>query len=266
VRRPFGRITRLTSASLTKRAIMKIAVTGKGGVGKTIISAYLSRIYAENGFHTIAVDADPSLNLAAIFGKEDSKPMSEMKDIIAERATMGGGLIRMNPYVEDLIDPYAIEIDKNLKLLISGTVKAAGSGCLCPENALLRSLLQELILARNEVIILDMEAGLEIMSRGTIKGIDAILAITEPSYSSVQVTKKLLKFARDLGIKNLYVVANKIKNPAESKFITQNLDVFHQIPYSKGVLKASMDRNFLYRKNGFYKSILGLYNKLNKNV
>lgn len=243
---------------------MKIAITGKGGVGKTIVSAYLSRIYSVNGFHTIAVDADPSLNLAAFFGKEDSKPISGMKDVIRERATIGDGLIRLNPDVRDLIDDYTTQIDENLGLLISGTVKAAGSGCLCPENALLRALLQELILGRDEIIILDMEAGLEIMSRGTIKGIDAILAITEPSNSSVQVTKKLLKFAEDLEIKNLYVVANKIRDPDESRFITQNLDVFHQLPYSEEVSKASMSGDFRYTENEFYKAVVELYNKLIK--
>jgi CO dehydrogenase maturation factor len=244
---------------------MKVAITGKGGVGKTTIAAYLSKTYAENGFHTIAVDADPSLNLASFFGREDSKPISEIKDLVAERAMIGDGIIRMNPDVRDLIDSYGVEIDENLKLLISGTVRKAGSGCLCPENALLRALLQELVLERDDAVILDMEAGLEIMSRGTIKGIDAILAVTEPSHSSVQVTKRLLGFAGDLGIENLYVIANKIKEREESEFLNQKLEVFHQIPYSKEVSKASMDRDSLYMKNGFYRSIFELYTKLNEN-
>jgi CO dehydrogenase maturation factor len=243
---------------------MKIAVTGKGGVGKTIISAYLSRIYAENGFNTIAVDADPSLNLAAIWGKGESTPISEMGDVIKEKTIMGDGLIRMNPDVRDMIEAYGIMIDENLRLLISGTVKSAGSGCLCPENSLLRALLQELILGRDDVVILDMEAGLEIMSRGTIGGIDAILAVTEPSCSSIQVTKKLLQFAGELGIKNPYVIANKIKEPRELEFIAKKLDVFHQIPFSDEISNASMNEDFHYMKNGFYRSVFELYKKLGK--
>lgn len=241
---------------------MKIAVTGKGGSGKTTIAGYLARIYSEKNFEVLAVDADPSLNLSSLFGREGITPISEMKSLVDERATLPGGLIRMNPKVNDLIDKYSVKISENLKLLASGTVTKAGSGCLCPENTLLRSLLSELVIGRGEIVILDMEAGLEIMSRGTLRNIDAILAITEPNYSSISVTKKLLKLANELGIKNSYVIGNKIKD--QSGYLSKSFKIFHEIPYSEEIQLASMEKNRFFADGNFYDSVYKLFHKLTK--
>ena len=246
---------------------MKIAVTGKGGSGKTTISACLAKIFAAGGLRVLAVDADPSLNLAAIFGHEDITPLSGMKSILEERARLENGLVRMNPLVNDLIDRYSIEIHGNLRLLASGTVIKAGSGCLCPENAVLRSLLSELVLKRDEIVIIDMEAGLEPMSRGTIRNIDAILAITEPIYSSVSVTKRLLKFADELNIRNSYIIGNKIQSVNESNYLSRNLNsnIFHEIPYLEEIRQTPMADD-LEVSSKFYNSIEELSGKLMRNL
>lgn len=218
---------------------MKIALAGKGGSGKTTISASLAKIYSKN-FKVLAIDADSSLNLSMFFGQKDIVPISDMRNVVEEKARLPGGLVRMNPDIRDMVDKYSVKIDDNLNLLAIGTVVSAGTGCLCPENAVLRSLLQELVLKRNEIVIIDLEAGLEPMSRGTVKNIDAILCVTEANYGSVEVTKKLLKFTGELGVKRGYVVANKIRNRDELEFLKENFDIFHSIPYNEETLLGAM--------------------------
>jgi len=240
---------------------MKIAVTGKGGTGKTTIAFHLSRIYARKNFKVIAVDADSSLNLASYFGHEDQKPISSIKELVDKRARISDVLVNLNPDVHDLIDEYAAKISENLELLLLGGVSRAGSGCLCPENSLIRALMQELILERNEIVILDMEAGLEIMSRGTLRGIDAILAVTEPNIGSVSVTKKLLEFSRDLGIKNSYVIANKA-DKEHIEYLAREFNIFHSLPFSAEVQKSSMDTGSEPESDEFHNSARELADKL----
>lgn len=240
---------------------MKIAVTGKGGSGKTTIAFHLARIYAEKNFKAIAVDADSSLNLASYFGHEDQKPISSIKELVDKRARISDVLVNLNPDVHDLIDEYSASIAENLKLLLIGGVSRAGSGCLCPENSLLRALMQELVLERNEIVILDMEAGLEIMSRGTLRGIDAILAVTEPNIGSISVTKKLLKFSKDLGIKNSYVIANKV-DEEQLEYISKSFEVFHALPLSAEVQRSSMNIESELKSDEFSKAMKELADKL----
>ncbi|ODS36755.1 MAG: hypothetical protein A7315_13975 [Candidatus Altiarchaeales archaeon WOR_SM1_79] len=211
---------------------MKIALAGKGGSGKTTIAAGIAKTYSKN-FKVLAIDADSSLNLSMFLGHGDIVPISEMRKALEEKARLPEGLVRMNPDVRDMIDKYSVKINNNLNLLAMGTVLKAGTGCLCPENAVLRTLLQELVLKRDEVVIIDLEAGLEPMSRGTVRKVDAILCVTEANYGSAAVTKKLLKFTRELGIKKAYVVANKIRSSEELEFLKENFDVFHSIPYNE---------------------------------
>jgi len=236
---------------------MKVAVTGKGGSGKTTLAFYLSKIYAEKGFKIIAVDADSSLNLAGYFGHEDLKPISEIKELVDERARISEALVNLNPDVHDLIDKHSAKLSENLQLMVLGGVSKAGTGCRCPENSLLRALMQELVLDRKEIVILDMEAGLEIMGRGTLRGIDAILAVTEPNYGSISVTKKLLEFSKELGIKNSYVIANK----ADDGYLSEHFDVFHALPFSPEVQRSSMERNEPI-VDEFYQAVSELSDKL----
>lgn len=244
---------------------MKIAVTGKGGTGKTTIAFHLSRIYAKKNLNVIAVDADSSLNLASYFGHEDQKPISSIRKLVDKRARISDVLVNLNPDVHDLIDEYSAPIAENLKLLLLGGVNKAGTGCLCPENSLLRALMQELVLERNEIVILDMEAGLEIMSRGTLRGIDAILVVTEPNLGSISVTKKLLEFSKELGIKNSYVIANKV-DEEQLGYLSKSFDVFHALPFSPAVQKSSMDTKSEPESDGFQKSLGELADKLLKNI
>ncbi len=220
---------------------MKIAVAGKGGSGKTTISAALAKNISKNFSNKVlAIDADSSLNLSMFFGHEYITPISDMRKAVEKKARLPGGLVRMNPVVRDMIDEYSVKINDNLNLLAIGTVVTAGTGCLCPENAVLRSLLQELVLKRDEIVIIDLEAGLEPMSRGTVKNIDAVLCVTEPNRGSVGVTKKLVKFTRELGIKKAFVVANKVHDAAELEFLKENFEIFHEVLYNEDVRKESM--------------------------
>lgn len=237
---------------------MKIAVTGKGGVGKTSIATGLANYYSDR-FSVLGVDADPSLNMASIYGIEDAVPLSQMKDVVG-RARLPGGLVKMNPQTDDVIDKYAVKIRDNLHLLVVGTVSKAGTGCLCPENALLRSLLQELVLKRDEVVIIDMEAGLEPMSRGTIRNIDVILIVSEPTVNSLSVAKKVTELAQELGIKSALVVGNKVRDN-ESQFLSDNLEIFHEIPFDDEFRQAFRNNKFNL-KSGFYESIIKLGEKV----
>jgi len=214
---------------------MRIAITGKGGTGKTTLAGVLARTYADDGYKVLAVDADPDSNLASALGFPDEiaekiVPLSEMKDLIAQRTEAVPGVIgqmfKLNPRVDDIPEKYCITC-KNVKLLVMGTVKEGGSGCICPEHAFLKALMSHLILMSNEVLILDMEAGIEHLGRATAQSVDAFVVVVEPGKRSIQTLKAVEKLARDIGIKNIFAVGNKIKKPEEEKFI---LDSCKDVP------------------------------------
>ncbi|MTI66497.1 MAG: carbon monoxide dehydrogenase [Firmicutes bacterium] len=206
---------------------MKIAITGKGGVGKTTFSAILSRLYADEGFRVLAVDADPDANLALALGfpkevMEKIVPISEMKDLVAKRtgSTPGsfGKMFKMNPKVDDIPERYCTEYN-NVKLLTMGTVDTGGSGCVCPEHVILKRLTSHLILNNNDVVIMDMEAGIEHLGRGTAEGVDAFIVVVEPGARSLQTFEKVKKLGKDINIDNVYVVGNKIRSKKDEDYI-----------------------------------------------
>lgn len=209
---------------------MKIAITGKGGVGKTTLSGVLSRLFANDGFKVLAVDADPDANLASSIGisEEEYKnitPFSKMKELAKERtgAEDGyGSLFILNPKVDDLPDEYCIE-HKGVKLLTMGTIDQGGSGCVCPENTLIKRLMQELLVNRDDVVIMDMEAGIEHLGRGTAQSVDALIVVVEPGRRSMQTANQIKGLANDIGIKKIFVVASKIENEEDLQFIKNNL-------------------------------------------
>lgn len=210
---------------------MKIAVTGKGGVGKTTVSATLSRVYADEGKRVLAVDADPDANLAAAFGISQGemtkiKPIAEMSGLIEERtgAKPGtpGGVFKLNPRVEDIPEECGYRFD-NIVLIITGKSKEAASGCYCPENVFLRRLLKHLIVERDEVVIVDMEAGIEHFTRGTAEAVDAFIVVVEPGQRSIQTALAVREMAKGLGVKHVFVIANKTRTKEDVDFIKKHI-------------------------------------------
>lgn len=204
---------------------MKLAVTGKGGVGKTTLAATLAHLYAAEGRKVIAADADPDANLGLALGFPENVlneivPISAMKKLIAERTGTDADktFYRLNPKVNDLVDLYGRE-HGGVRLLTLGTVETAGGGCVCPEHTLLRLLTMDLVLAKKDVVILDMEAGLEHLGRGTTSGMDRLIAVIEPGARSVQTYKNVKRLALQLGIRRIGVVANKLRNAEDEDFI-----------------------------------------------
>ncbi|OGN98931.1 MAG: carbon monoxide dehydrogenase [Chloroflexi bacterium RBG_13_51_52] len=208
---------------------MKIAISGKGGVGKTLLAAFLSQTFASAGYSVIAIDADPDANLAATLGfrnPEKITPISELNDLIEERVGVrpgtSGSFFKLNPKVDDLPEKYSVKID-GIRIMSMGRIKRGGTGCYCSEGALLQALVSHLLLQRDEVVILDMEAGIEHLSRGTIKAVDKLIIVVEPGRRSLETASTIKKLAQDLGLNNIAVVGNKIRSEADKQFIKSNL-------------------------------------------
>jgi CO dehydrogenase maturation factor len=226
---------------------MKIAIAGKGGVGKTTLSAVLSVLYKEEGRNVLAVDADSNPNLATALGfpVTDIIPLTEQKELIEERTQtkLGGfgGVFKLNPRVDDIAQKYAVEYD-NIKLLVMGTVTMGESGCACPANILVKRLLTHVLLTEKDVVICDMEAGVEHLGRGTAKAVDAMIVVVEPGKRSVETANHIYELAQDITIKNVVAVGNKVRNEKEKMFIkdTVLMDVLGYIPYDERIIEADM--------------------------
>ncbi|NPA95674.1 MAG: P-loop NTPase [Thermodesulfobacteria bacterium] len=201
---------------------MKIAVCGKGGVGKSTVSAFLIKALLDRGRKVLAIDADPSPHLARLLGFDDSsiKPIAQMKDLLNERSGRDGPFYNLNPKVDDLPEKF-MKKKGNLSLMVLGAIQQGGAGCACADNAVLRNLLNRLLLSENEDIVLDMEAGVEHLGRGTIASVDHILIVVQPYRGSVETADKIDRLARDLKIRSLHVVANNCQDEEDVKFIEE---------------------------------------------
>jgi CO dehydrogenase maturation factor len=228
---------------------MKIAISGKGGVGKTTLAALLINYFRLQGKKVLAVDADPDANLALALGISDPEnitPLSQMKEMIAERTDSKpgsmGGFFKLNPKVDDIPEKYARQID-GIKLVVMGGVKKGGGGCICPESVLLRTLVTHMVLLRDEVVVMDMEAGIEHLGRATAQGVDKLIIVVEPGRRSIETAMHVKDLAKDLGLNKVAVVGSKIRGPGDEEFLKKNLPDFPIlgfIPFDNKIVEADL--------------------------
>jgi CO dehydrogenase maturation factor len=223
----------------------KIAISGKGGVGKTTLAATLARLFARKGHDVLAIDADPSMNLATALGiKTPPKPLTEFSELIDERAGGVAGFFKHNPKVDDIVENFGVTGPDDVKLLVMGTIERGGSGCMCPASSFLKALLRHVILKQNCVVILDMEAGIEHLGRGTTKGIDYMLIVVEPGARSIETAGRIAELARQIGIRQFGAVINKAGDEVagiEERLKEYHLPVIGVIPYDASLVRADMD-------------------------
>jgi CO dehydrogenase maturation factor len=231
---------------------MKLAIAGKGGSGKSTIAGALALLQARHGGRVLAVDADPDANLASALGvpadrQHEIVPIAQRRALIEERTgakvRQYGQMFKMNPQVSDIADEYAL-VHEGVALLVLGAIEAGGTGCACPESVLIRALVTDLVLYKDEALVMDLEAGVEHLGRGTARGVDVMLVVVEPSRMSVECAERVFRMARDIGITDIRVVANKITSPDDEEWLRSVLpghELAASIRYSSGIRDA--DRN-----------------------
>ncbi len=230
---------------------LKVAVGGKGGVGKTTVTSLLARcLAADPDNKVIAIDADPVANLAAGLGIPEETPITpiaELRDLIAERTgaepgTMGG-FFSLNPKVDDIPERFSLERD-GVKLLVMGTVQSGGSGCICPESTILKALMNHLVLYRDEVVLMDMEAGVEHLGRATSGSMDALVIIVNPGARSRAAAGKIKKLGQDIGIQKILVLGNRVRNSEDEALIRNTLpdhEILGFIPEMEEIVSSDRD-------------------------
>ena len=237
---------------------VKIAIGGKGGVGKTTVCAVWAQLLAEDGFDVLAIDADPNTNLASAFGipsEQSPEPLIKMKELIAERTGTTkdaiGAYFRLNPKVSDLPEKYSLEV-RGLKLLVLGGITQAGAGCACPEGAFLKALLNYTILQGKEVVLVDLAAGVEFLGRASVQGIDALVVVVEPGSRSIETAINISQMGKELGIKHVAAIANKITDASqvetiESQLAQANITILANIEYSSAVQEADLEKKNVFQ-------------------
>lgn len=230
---------------------MKIAISGKGGVGKTYISGVLSEFFVKKGFKVLAIDADSSPNLALTLGMSTEQsnkivPVSENQQLIKSKTQTGfAGVYNLSFKVDDVVKNFGVATPYGVNLLVMGGVKSASGGCTCPANALIRALLRHLLVERDEAIVMDMEAGLEHLGRGTARHMDTMLIVTDPSFKSMEIAKKIHILTIEMGVKRTFIVGNKIHNSEEANLIKRftvdnKIPLLELVPYDADVFKADV--------------------------
>jgi CO dehydrogenase maturation factor len=228
---------------------MKLAISGKGGVGKTTFAALLIRTLSREGRRVLAIDADPDANLAAALGIADADkitPIADMKDLVFERtgAQPGsiGGYFSLNPKVDDLPEALSAKLE-NIKLMRLGGVSKGGAGCICPESSLLKALVRHVVLQRDEVVVMDMEAGIEHLGRATAKAVDKLIVVVEPGRRSIDTAGHIKQLASEIKLNNIAVVGNKIRGPKDEAFLREHLDGFEFLgflPFDDALIEADL--------------------------
>ena len=234
---------------------LKIAIGGKGGVGKTTVCAIWAQLFAKNGFDVLVIDADPNTTLASAFGvasEQCPEPLTRMKQLIAERTGTGkdavGTYFRLNPKVSDLPEKYSLKVN-GLKLLVLGAITQGGAGCACPEGAFLKALLTHTILQRQELVLVDLAAGVEFLGRASVQGIDAFISVVEPGSRSIETANNINKMAKDLGIDFVGTIVNKITEPAQAEIIKSQLKdttLLGTLGYSRSLQEADLRRTAVF--------------------
>ncbi len=233
---------------------LKIAVVGKGGTGKTTVAGTLARLFGRDGLNVFAIDVDPSMNLYKAVGipNETMKkvtPISEIHELVEERTGArpgsSGGVFLLNPRVSDIPDRFKVTGPDDVNLLLMGTITQPSGGCLCPSNSLVRALVSHLVLKRDEIVVLDMVAGIEHLGRGTAKAVDAMIIVVEPGARSLDLARKIKELAEGLGVKKLFIVANKVSDDEEIQFLKKasneiGLELLAVIPYDREIIKADL--------------------------
>ena len=224
---------------------MKIAITGKGGVGKTTLAGTLARLLARDGMDVLAIDADPDMNLASALGiDEPPLPLTEYEDLIDERAGGPAGMFKLNPKVDDVVERFGVVGPDGVRMLVMGTVDRGGSGCMCPASSFLRALLRHVVLKESSVVIMDMEAGIEHLGRGTTRGIDLMIVVVEPGTRSLETAERIKRLGADIGVKKFAAVINKAGEEdlgvVESRLRDMGIPVLGTIPYDSSLVKADL--------------------------
>lgn len=234
---------------------MKIAVAGKGGVGKTLVAGTLARFLGQENIQVLAVDADPTPSLATTLGippevAEKIVPLTENDELVEERTGMDkktyGGMFKLNPRVSDLANKFGVPGPDNTTLLVAGTVTIGGSGCMCPAGALLKALIRHLIVASDEAFVMDLEAGIENLGRGTSQGMDALIIVVEPGKTSINTVARIKKLAHDIGVDTVFAVGNKVMDEIDQAVIENTLKemgipLLTIIPFDKAIRQANLE-------------------------
>ena len=247
---------------------MKVAVTGKGGVGKTTVAAHLARCWSDLSRRVVAIDADPDANLAGTLGYRGPEiaPLATLKALVNERVGGGegwGGFLKMNPRVDDIPAQVGVEVD-GIRVLVMGTIERGRRGCACPENILVREVLGHLLLQDDEHVVVDMEAGIEHLGRGTAEGVDLMLIVVEPGWASLDTAGRIAKLAADLGVARVAVVANKIATDEDAAFVRQNigeLPLVCTLPHDRSVEQQARHGGW-DRDGAFYREMMALVRRI----
>jgi CO dehydrogenase maturation factor len=226
---------------------MKLAVSGKGGVGKTTFAALLIRTLNDQGNRVLAIDADPDANLAAALGIPDADkitPIAEMKELITGAAPGSiGGYFSLNPKVDDLPEALSAKLE-NIKLMRLGGVQKGGAGCICPESSLLKALVRHVVIQRDEFVVMDMEAGIEHLGRATAKAVDKLIVVVEPGRRSLDTAGHIKQLAAEIQLTNIAVVGNKIRSAKDEQFLRKHLSDFEFLgflPYEEALIEADLE-------------------------